>query len=173
MAPTRSVKASRAGLEHPRLRVLDGGMLREIFTIGYEGANPDLFLTALKDAGVGVVADVRAVALSRKRGFSKGALRESLEANGLGYRHFIALGTPKAGREAARAGDSATMRRIYCDEVLGSEPARQALEDLAALAQDRPVCLLCFERDPACCHRRLLAERLAPRGFSVVDLFVP
>src|SRR5215217_6507263 len=74
MVPTRSVKASRAGLEHPRLRVLDGGMLREIFTIGYEGANPDLFLTALKDAGVGVIADVRAVALSRKRGFSMTAL---------------------------------------------------------------------------------------------------
>jgi uncharacterized protein (DUF488 family) len=57
--------------------------------------------------------------------------------------------------------------------VLASEPARQALEELVTLAQDRPICLLCFERDPACCHRRLLAERLAPRGFSVVDLFVP
>jgi uncharacterized protein (DUF488 family) len=148
-------------------------MTGKIFTIGYEGANPDLFLTALKDAGVAVVADVRAVALSRKRGFSKNALRESLEANGLGYRHFIALGTPKPGREAARAGDAASMRRIYCEEVLPSEPALQALEDLVALAQDRPVCLLCFERDPALCHRRLLAERLAPRGFSAVDLFVP
>jgi uncharacterized protein (DUF488 family) len=145
----------------------------EIFTIGYEGSDPDRFLTALADAGVAVVADVRAVALSRKRGFSKGALRESLEANGLAYRHFIALGTPKAGREAARAGDAATMRRIYCEEVLASPPAHDALEDLAALAAERPVCLLCFERDPALCHRRLLAERLAPRGFSAVDLFAP
>lgn len=145
----------------------------EIFTIGYEGSDPDRFLTALADAGVAAVADVRAVALSRKRGFSKSALRESLEANGLAYRHFIALGTPKAGREAARAGDAATMRRIYCEEVLASPPALDALEDLAALAAERPVCLLCFERDPALCHRRLLAERLAPRGFSAVDLFAP
>ena len=148
-------------------------MPRRIFTIGYEGASPDGFATTLKDAGVAVVADVRAVALSRKRGFSKNALREYLETAGLGYRHYIALGTPKSGREAARAGDAASLRRIYCDEVLASEPAREALEDLVALAGDRPVCLLCFERDPARCHRRLLTERLAARGFTAVDLFVP
>ena len=148
-------------------------MAKPLFTIGYEGADSDRFVAALKDAGVAMVADVRAVALSRKRGFSKNALRETLERQGLGYRHFIALGTPKPGREAARAGDAATLRRIYCDEVLSSEPAMQALEDLVSLARERPVCLLCFERDPAFCHRRLLAERLAGRGFEAVDLFVP
>lgn len=147
-------------------------MPREIFTIGYEGASPDAFATTLKDAGVAVVADVRAVALSRKRGFSKSALRESLETQGLGYRHYIALGTPKPGREAARAGDAASLRRIYCDEVLASAPALEALEELVALAGEQPVCL-CFERDPALCHRRLLTERLAARGFTAVDLFVP
>lgn len=148
-------------------------MPREIFTIGYEGASPDAFATTLKDAGVAVVADVRAVALSRKRGFSKSALRKSLETQGLGYRHYIALGTPKPGREAARAGDAASLRRIYCDEVLASAPALEALEELVALAGEQPVCLLCFERDPALCHRRLLTERLAARGFTAVDLFVP
>ena len=141
--------------------------------MGYEGADPNRFLTALTDAGVAAIADVRAVALSRKRGFSKSALRESLEARGLAYRHFIDLGTPKPGRDAARAGDAATMRRIYCEEVLASPPAMAALDALAAFAEERPVCLLCFERDPANCHRRLLAERLAPRGFEAVDLFVP
>ena len=148
-------------------------MAKPLFTIGYEGADSDRFIAALKDAGVAMVADVRAVALSRKRGFSKSALRETLERQGLGYRHFIALGTPKPGREAARAGDAATLRRIYCDEVLASEPALHALEELVSLARERPVCLLCFERDPAICHRRLLAERLAGRGFEAVDLFVP
>ncbi|HEX2137128.1 MAG TPA: DUF488 domain-containing protein [Microvirga sp.] len=148
-------------------------MAKPLFTIGYEGADPDRFVAALKDAGVALVADVRAVALSRKRGFSKNALREALERQGVGYRHFIALGTPKRGRDAARAGDAATMRRIYCDEVLASEPALQALEALVSAAAEQPVCLLCFERDPALCHRRLVAERLAGRGFAAIDLFVP
>ncbi|HEX2554778.1 MAG TPA: DUF488 domain-containing protein [Microvirga sp.] len=144
----------------------------DLFTIGYEGADPERFLTALKAAGVAVLADVRAVAFSRKRGFSKSLLRESLEREGLGYRHYIALGTPKAGRDAARAGDAETLRRIYCDEVLPSEAAGAALDELTALARTQPVCLLCFERDPATCHRRLLAERLAERGLRAVDLFV-
>ena len=90
----------------------------DLFTIGYEGADPERFMTALQDAGVSVLADVRAVALSRKRGFSKNALREGVERAGMDYRHFIALGTPKPGRDAARAGDAAPMARIYSDEVL-------------------------------------------------------
>jgi uncharacterized protein (DUF488 family) len=146
--------------------------MRKVFTIGYEGASPDRFLAALQEAGVAVVADVRAVALSRKRGFSKNQLRDDLAAGGVAYRHFIDLGTPKAGREAARAGDAPTMRRIFCEQ-LDTAGAQAALDDLAALAAEQPVCLLCFERDPAFCHRRILAERLAPRGFEAVDLFAP
>jgi len=70
-----------------------------IFTIGYEGADADRFLATLKQEGVATLADVRAVALSRKRGFSKSALRDALAGQGIGYEHFISLGTPK---EAAR-----------------------------------------------------------------------
>jgi uncharacterized protein (DUF488 family) len=143
-----------------------------VFTIGYEGADVDRFLTTLKDAGVATLADVRAVALSRKRGFSKSALRDALEAREIGYRHFRELGTPKEGRQAARAGDAELMRRIYCEEVLASEVAQEAFEDMAALAQVQPICLLCFERDPENCHRRVLSQRLAQRGFETVDLTV-
>lgn len=143
-----------------------------VFTIGYEGADVDRFLAALADAGVATLADVRAVALSRKRGFSKTALRDALASRDIGYEHFIRLGTPKAGREAARAGDGALMRRIYCDEVLATGPAQEALRDLESLAASRPICLLCFERDPANCHRTVLAQRLAERGFETVDLAV-
>ena len=82
-----------------------------------------------------------------------------------------ALGTPKSGREAARADDAALLKRIYCEEVLETAGGLAALDELAALAGKAPTCLLCFERDPARCHRRLLAERLAPRGFAVEDLF--
>lgn len=143
-----------------------------VFTIGYEGADLDRFLTTLKDAGVATLADVRAVALSRKRGFSKSALRDALESQDISYRHFIQLGTPKEGRQAARAGDDKLMRRIYCDEVLTTAPAQEALKDLEELAASQPICLLCFERDPAHCHRRVLAQRLEEKGFKITDLTV-
>ncbi len=146
-------------------------MRKTLFTIGYEGLSPDRLHAALKAADVAVLADVRAVANSRKRGFSKGALKAGLAEAGLGYAHFRGLGTPKSGREAARAHDAGLMRRIYCEEVLDTADGGLALDALAELAAERPVCLLCFERDPARCHRRVLAERLAPRGFDTVDLY--
>ncbi|HEY8567517.1 MAG TPA: DUF488 domain-containing protein [Beijerinckiaceae bacterium] len=140
-----------------------------LYTIGYEGSDPDRLVAALRRSGVAVLADVRAVANSRKRGFSKGALRERLLTEGLGYEHFIALGTPKAGREAARAGDAEGLRRVYAEQ-LATEAAVDALSALRDLAARQPICLFCFERDPRFCHRRLLAERLAPMGFEAVDL---
>src|SRR4051794_22476813 len=141
-----------------------------LFTIGYEGADLDRVLAALKSAGVAAVADVRAVVSSRKRGFSKSALRAHLDEVGLGYRHFRDLGTPAAGRQAARAGDAAGMRRVFCEQLATGE-AQAALGALAQLAESRPTCLLCFCRDPAVCHRRVIAEELAPTGFRAVDLF--
>lgn len=146
-------------------------MNNTIFTIGYEGLDPERLTAALRGAGVGLLADVRAVANSRKRGFSKGALKAGLEEAGLGYAHLRSLGTPKAGRQAARADDAALMRRIYCDAVLDTADGGMALDELDALARTAPTCLLCFERDPDRCHRRVLTERLGARGFVVDDLF--
>lgn len=146
-------------------------MPKTLFTIGYEGLDPERLSAALKEAGVARLADVRAVANSRKRGFSKNALKAGLEESGLGYDHFRSLGTPKAGRQAARAHDAALMRKIYCEEVLDTADGGLALDQLADLAGRTPICLLCFEREPELCHRRVLAERLEARGFVTVDLF--
>ena len=145
--------------------------MRKLYTIGYEGADPDRFVAALQGAGVETVVDVRAVALSRKRGFSKSSLRDNLAGGGIGYRHLVELGSPRAGREAARAGDIGTLELIY-GEQLAAESAKAALEEVGELAGRGAICLLCFERDPARCHRRIIAERLAPRGFEAVDLTV-
>ncbi|RZK93428.1 MAG: DUF488 domain-containing protein [Methylobacterium sp.] len=142
-----------------------------MFTIGYEGLDSERLIAALRDAQVGTLADVRAVANSRKRGFSKNALRISLEDAGISYAHARSLGTPKAGRQAARADDAALMRRIYCEEVLDTADGGLALDELCTLADRTPICLLCFEREPARCHRRVLAERMQARGFTTVDLF--
>lgn len=146
-------------------------MRKTVFTIGYEGLDQERLVAALRDAGVGLLTDVRAVANSRKRGFSKGALKAGLEEAGLAYAHARSLGTPKAGREAARAHDAGLMRRIYCEEVLDTADGGLALDALAEMAEAAPTCLLCFERDPERCHRRVLAERLEARGFTTVDLF--
>ena len=106
------------------------------------------FLRTLRDAGVALLVDVRAVANSRRPGFSKNSLAANLETMGIGYRHLRALGTPAEGRAAARAGKHAEMHTIFRDHLALAE-ARSALDELAVLAKtEGPVCLLCFEADP-------------------------
>lgn len=142
-----------------------------LFTVGYEGTDIRRFIDTLQAAGVEQVADVRAVPISRKPGFSKTRLSDHLAAVGITYRHFVSLGDPKPGREAARAGDYDTFRKIYT-EHLASEPAQAELTDLASFACNFATTLLCFERAPAECHRSIVAYSLKARvGFCVFDLF--
>jgi uncharacterized protein (DUF488 family) len=141
-----------------------------IFTIGYEQATQAEFIAALRAAGVRRVIDVRAIAASRRPGFSKTALRNLLTEEGIGYVHLRALGTPVQGREAARRGDMATLRRVYSDQLHLPEAIFEA-ERLKVLAVEIPSALLCYEREPACCHRTLLRKAALPDA-EVVDLFV-
>ena len=144
-----------------------------VFTIGYEQAALPRVIDALKAAGVRRLIDVRAVAASRRAGFSKSMLSATLKEAGIDYLHLRALGTPKAGRQAARAGRTDEMHAIY--EAHLAEPAAvTALQDLAELAAEQPSALLCYEADAASCHRRILTDRLAAsHGFEAVDLSVP
>lgn len=142
---------------------------KRIFTIGYEGATQAELIAALKAAGVARVIDVRAVPMSRKPGFSKNVLAAGLKEAGIDYVHLKALGTPPAGREAARKGRMDEMKLIFAAQLetpeAGAEAARMLL-----LAQESPSALLCFERDPAACHRTPLRETVMP-DWEAVDLF--
>ena len=140
-----------------------------IWTIGYEQTTMSAFLAALQGAGVELVADVRAIAASRRPGFSKTALAANLAEAGIGYRHFRALGTPPEGRAAARALDLAKLKRVYAGQLELPE-AIAAGAELADLAHERRVALLCYEREPACCHRTLLRQAVLP-DYQAVDLY--
>ncbi len=140
-----------------------------IFTIGYEGATMGEFLAALQQAGVERVIDVRALPLSRRPGFSKTPLRGALEEAGIDYVHLKALGTPPAGRAAARAGRHADMARIYSSQLELPEAIAEGAR-MIELAGEQPSALLCFEREPAHCHRTLLLDAVAP-NVEVVHLF--
>jgi uncharacterized protein (DUF488 family) len=145
--------------------------MNSIFTIGYEGSDIVDFIATLKIAGVKVLADVRQVTVSRKKGFSKNQLAGHLEVAGIKYFSARDLGDPKAGREAARRGDFAEFRRIY-GEHLTTPPAQSAVVDLATVARAEMTCLMCYERDPETCHRRIVANQLKEYQLVPFDLFV-
>lgn len=142
-----------------------------VFTIGYEGTDIDRFVRTLKAVGVQQLADVRAVAVSRKPGFSKRKLAAKLAEEGIEYLHFVALGDPKPGRDAARAGDFDGFREIYGAHILTTE-AQDALRSLTEAVQGVATCLMCFERDPATCHRTIVAREVSEAlDFDIFNLF--
>lgn len=144
-----------------------------LFTIGYEKAKSDAVLRELTAAKVGILVDVRAVAASRRPGFSKRQLAAGLDEHGIAYLHLRALGTPKQGRLAARGGDLQALFLIF-EAHLKTPTAQEELEELTSLVRSgRRVCLLCYERDAAHCHRRRLADLVHERTGVPIENLVP
>lgn len=147
---------------------------RTLFTIGYEQTPARAVFDELQRAGVRLLVDVRAVVSSRRPGFSKSQLAAALEERGISYLHLRGLGTPKEGRTAARKGDATALKKIYAAH-LETAQAREDMDRLAAAVKTSgPVCLLCYERDHANCHRTFIAEIIRDHdGVAVDNLVAP
>ena len=144
-----------------------------LFTIGCEKALPAAVLGELKRAKIDLLVDTRAVAASRRPGFSKRQLAASLNEIGIPYLHLQKLGTPAEGRQAAHAGDLDMLWRIY-DKHIKTPEAQAALGELLALIKaGKRVCLLCYERDPNECHRSRIAALVKKRTRVKVEDLIP
>ena len=147
---------------------------KKFFTIGYEQTPAKAVLDELEQAGVKLLVDVRAVASSRRAGFSKNQLAAGLDERGIAYVHLRGLGTPKEGRLAARAGQYDTLQKIY-EKHLATAQAKEELDELSSLVKKSgPICILCYERDHRVCHRRFIAEAIHDRdGVAIENLVAP
>lgn len=140
-----------------------------LFTIGYEQAALSDVIATLKRAKVQVLIDTRAVAASRRAGFSKKALSASLDEAGIAYLHFQKLGTPAEGREAARSGNYDKLWKIYGKHIK-TRPAQEELAEVSKLVEaGKKVCLLCYERKPEECHRSKIAELVVKETGAKID----
>ena len=129
-----------------------------LFTIGYQGRTLPELIDILECAGVQLVIDVRELPWSRKPGFSRKPLEAGLAEQGLSYVHARFAGNPKALRRAARTHDDALAR---FERHLAGHP--EIVTALTQLFADQPrsrraICLLCYERHPADCHRLTLIQ---------------
>jgi uncharacterized protein (DUF488 family) len=144
-----------------------------LFTIGYEKATPAAVMGELERSKIDLLVDTRAVAASRRPGFSKRQLAATLDEAGIDYIHLQKLGTPAEGRQAARAGDLDTLWRIY-DKHIGKPEPQQALDELIGLIKSgKRVALLCYCRDPKSCHRSRIVARVKKRMRVKVEDLIP
>ncbi|MCS6845668.1 MAG: DUF488 domain-containing protein [Caldilineales bacterium] len=159
-----------------------------IVTIGVYGWTEPEFLAALAAAEVDTLVDVRA-----RRGVRGAAyafansqrLQAGLAAAGIRYLHRGDLAPSRALRaqQAVADKEQRTAKRQrhalspefvvgYWQERLAALDSRRFLAELGPDA--RVVALFCVEREPAACHRSLLAQRLADElGVAVQHLTPP
>jgi uncharacterized protein (DUF488 family) len=135
------------------------------YTIGYQAASVESFIASLRARQIAHLIDIRDVALSRKKGFSKTALSEHLREAGIRYSHIRALGCPKPIRDRHRADGNWERYARDFTAYLGSQST--AIRELARTVKAERCCLMCFEADHTVCHRTLVAREL---GGTVIHL---
>ena len=115
----------------------------QLFTIGYEGIDQSQFLSWLSNYKINVVADVRDLPLSRKKGFSKSALSDFLEKNKIDYINFRELGAPKELRAFLfETRDYKTYFKKYKNIVSKNLAAIDTILD--TIKDGKNVALLCY-----------------------------
>lgn len=157
--------------------------MADVLTIGAFGWSERAFFGALVDARVGLFCDVR-----RRRGVrgaeyafvNSARLQERLRELGIPYVHRLDLAPSEAVRRVqaeadAREGIAKRARSQLGDAFIAAYTAEHladfdARAFLDGTASTRPACLFCVEREPAACHRSLLAGALEEAGATVEHL---
>ena len=144
-----------------------------LFTIGYEQVKPAAVLRELKSAKVDLLVDIRAVAASRRSGFSKRQLAAALDEAGIDYLHLQKLGTPAEGRQAARAGDTDALWLIYDKHAKRPEAQEELGKLISLIKSGKRIALLCYCRDPKKCHRSRIVSNIKKRTHVKVKDLIP
>ncbi|HEU0034954.1 MAG TPA: DUF488 domain-containing protein [Kofleriaceae bacterium] len=140
--------------------------MTELYSIGYEGRTLDELLAILGGSSIDRVIDIRELPLSRRRGFSKTPLSVALAAADIEYLHLRIAGNP-----FRREKDLIPRDELLAKYRVHLSGARGVVGAVADAVRGHRAALLCYEHDPAICHRSILAPRVARKlGLRVKNL---
>jgi uncharacterized protein (DUF488 family) len=158
-----------------------------IVTIGVYGFSLETFISRLAGANVELLLDIRQRRAVRGATYSwanAARLQDALANAGIHYRHVKELAPSTELRqlqyqEDDRQGVGKRNRAVLAEDYI-ARYTREILApfDLASFVADLPddgaTALLCVEREPAACHRSLVAERLQVElGWRITHLCPP
>jgi uncharacterized protein (DUF488 family) len=139
-----------------------------LYTIGHSNRDFDAFADILGHHGIEAIADVRSSPGSKRfPQFNRSHLEQRLPEMGVRYAWFRDLG----GFKRVKGQDGSELRGLEGYRAYMGQPAfRAAAMELLELAGQRRTAIMCAEKDPAKCHRHLLAEYLEELGHEVVHV---
>jgi uncharacterized protein (DUF488 family) len=143
----------------------------KLATIGYEGFSISNFFTTLLNNHIETLIDIRELPLSRKPGFSKGALANQAANFNIHYIHLGVLGCPRNIRQEYRKDGNWERYTQYFLDYLGDQD--REIERLLNIITSEVSCLLCFEANPYRCHRFYVANavtQIAKTDFEIIHL---
>jgi uncharacterized protein (DUF488 family) len=149
-------------------RADDEARSKLVLTVGHSTRTFEELLGLLRTHGARRLVDVRRFPRSpRHPHFDAEAISKRLpQEGGIGYRHLPGLGGRRRPRpDSPNASWRNLSFRGYADHMRTPE-FRADFERLVGLCEER-VCLMCSEAVWWRCHRRMIADALAVRGFSV------
>lgn len=142
----------------------------QIWTVGHWTWPEPTFIGLLQDQRIELLVDVRSHPGSRTSPqFSKDAMREWLDRAGIGYRHLPELGGRRPKQDVdpqINAGWRQRSFKNYADYTL-SPSYEDGIARIVELASEYRVAYMCAEPMPWRCHRLLISNTLAARGFTV------
>lgn len=131
------------------------------FTIGYEGQSVESYLNQLLESDIRLLVDVRKNPLSRKYGFSKGALSSLCEALGIAYLHLPNLGIPGELRRNLQTQDDYDQLFTHYEQEVLQENTKSIEHLIELLLEYKRLAITCFEREHVQCHRDRVAKAVA------------
>lgn len=139
-----------------------------LFTTGYEGSTVSDFIEKLHQYGIDIVIDVREIPISRKKGFSKSALKDILTEDNIEYVHYKELGSPKDIRHRFHEdGNFYSFRNEYLNYI---REKLDLLDEVKSIVENEKSCLLCFEKEARLCHRSIIADMLYTLSNNIVKV---
>ncbi len=147
-------------------------MVDKIFTIGHGTRSLEEFGRILQAFGVRRLVDVRTIPRSRHNPqFNKETLPRALKAFKIRYLHMPTLGGLRRPQKDSTNGawHNASFRGFA--DYMQTEGFNRALERLMKLAKGGDIAFRCAERVPWRCHRSLISDALAARGWNVAHIY--
>lgn len=128
----------------------------KLYTLGTSNRTEREFLEILKKYKIELVIDVRRFPTSKFfPHFQKENLKKLLEKNKVEYYHIEKLGG---------------FREEGYQEYTKKREFKEGIEELIKILKNKVGIIICAEKFPWKCHRYLVAQELAKKGFEIIHI---